>query len=145
MAKSAELATVERMRAVVTQDEDSSEISARIDAAILNAETAEDVFNANRTLGLDAIGNVIVEVTNIVIREGRQEFNEEDNSLGVYAIVETSLGVVTLGARTPTLKLAKAAELAAAGKMSYPLKLRFYQKDTATANNRHPWDVELIQ
>jgi hypothetical protein len=146
MAKTTEVTVVDRMRSVIAsgQDEDASEISARIDAGILNAESVEDVFNGNRTLGLENIANVIVEVTSILIREGRDEFNQEENSLGAYAVLETSLGVVTLGARTPTLKLAKAAELVAAGKVSYPLKLRFYQKSTETKAGYRPWDVELI-
>lgn len=146
MAKATDVAVVDHVRSLVVSGsgEDPSEISKRIDSAILGADSVDDVFNGNRTLGLDAIANVIVDVNSILIREGRDEFNQEENSLGVFAVLETSLGIVTLGARTPTLKLARAAELAAAGKVSFPLKLRFYQKSAETANGRHPWDVELI-
>lgn len=146
MSKGSEVAVVDRVRQLVVtgKDEDAAEVSARIDAAILSAESVEDVFNGNKTLGLEAIANVIVDVTAIIIREGRDEFNAQDNSLGVFAVLETSLGIVTTGARTVTLKLARAAELVAAGNASFPMRLRFYQETKETAQGYRPWNVEMI-
>jgi hypothetical protein len=140
-----DVAVVDRVRSLIVSgsDEDPADIAARIDAAILTADSVDDVFNGNRTLGLKDIANVIVDVNAIIVREGKPEFNVEENSLGVFIVLETSLGIVTLGARTPVLKLARAAELAQEGKVSFPLKLRFYE-GSETQAGRRPWDVELM-
>src|SRR5213075_2341276 len=97
-----DVAVVERVRSLIVSgsDDDPADIAARIDASIMTAESVEDIFNGNRTLGLENIANVILDVSAIIVRQGKDEFNQEENSLGVFVVLETSLGIVTLGART---------------------------------------------
>lgn len=125
--------------------DDPSEIGRRIDAGIMNAPTMEQLFNGNATKGIADVLNEVLTVTDIAINEGRDEFNTEPNSLGVYFVIQTEeSGVVTGGARTCVLKLYRAAELIGSGQASYPISIRFFQKDKATSNNRYPFDVELV-
>lgn len=125
--------------------EDASEIGKRIDAGIMNAPDMESLFNGNATSGIADVLDKVLVVSDIAINEGRDEYNTEPNSLGVYFVIQTDSGVVTGGARTCVLKLYRAAELIASGQASYPISIRFFQKEKATSNNRYPYDVELVR
>jgi hypothetical protein len=139
MTPDKEVAEVVHIQPTVLTAEEKSGLSAQFDKRIAQATSIEEVFNAPSTLSLADVEGEEVEVTGWRFLPSSERYANSEGGVGYFVVMETDRGIITAGARSVVLKLAKAAELGA----TLPLVLTFHS--SMSGNNRRVWDVSLIR
>lgn len=131
---STDVERISTLAPTVLSEEDKQAIAASFDRRIAEATTVDEVFDSPTTLGLEDVENKPVTVSSIRFHESGEQYRD-NGGLGVFAVMDTDLGILTTGSRTPCMKLAKVAELG-----GLPITVRFFIG--ARTKNGTVWDVE---
>jgi hypothetical protein len=117
-------------------EDDKRKLRDQFDSHIAEATSVDALFDKPKPLGLEDIAGMTVTVNAVRFHKGREEFNQAEDSLGAFMVMELADGrIVTAGARTPMMVLYRIAELG-----GFPITLRFIPN--RTGNDRTAWDVE---
>jgi hypothetical protein len=139
MTPDKDIVELPRITPTVLTAEEKSNLSHQFDKRIAEAKSIDEVFNAPSTLSLSDVEDEEVEVTGWRFLPSSERYANSEGGTGYFVVMETDKGVITAGARSVVLKLAKAAELGA----TLPLVLTFHS--SVSGNNRRVWDVSLIR
>jgi hypothetical protein len=139
MTPGKEVAEVVRIQPTVLTAEEKSALSTQFDKRIAQAKSIDEVFNAPSTLSLEDVEGEEVEVEGYRFLPSSDQYANSEGSPGYFVVMDTDRGIITAGARSVVLKLAKAAELGA----TLPLVVVFHS--SMSGNNRRVWDVSLIR